>query len=476
MKVFLSYAREDGGPFAIRLRDELSSGGFSVWRDIEAVVAPENWREQLRAALGRVDAVVLVLTPGAVGSQYVTLECELALALQKPVIPALCLPCDIPEAFAGAQYRDFSQPLTYAREIVALTRDLKGVEEEHRQKVLSGLSRLREDDSFSRFHQAIERLQRWLNAEAFEVKILSAVVELIRQMNLDSMADGPVHVLISRTIEGTYIRPNWTIYDLFCEQRPIFEFILASLGKDIKEDAADDSLRVPIVLAIMNGTEAQELMRGSAFDGYPEELRSDFEQLEAMLEANGLGDWVERYRDRPEEWRPFATEGGLLSIGQLVGDTLRFLGTEGQVLSPSFIDIRTLGSDKNRYLLRELRSSGCIVVVDSISMRHPAIQRAFQQSLLDAYPKTSVVNIAPIQPAFELVRRMRVFLRLQVSDLEFAKRRLDRFEEYGGCREIHERQELEQWLSDRVRRMFASKAELGTGIRPHMFDLPGGHR
>ncbi len=124
----------------------------------------------------------------------------------------------------------------------------------------------------------------------------------------------------------------------------------------------------------------------------------------------------------------------------------------------------------------KLRGGGCVVVVDSISMRHPALQHALQQSMLDAYPKTSVVNIAPFQSAFELVRKMRVFLRLQVSDLEFDKRRRYRFEEYGVCREIYERYEFEQWLSDRGGRMAHARGGQRKGARGRMFERPGGRR
>lgn len=468
MNVFLSYARKDGDSFAARLRTELSSAGLVVWRDIEALVGTDDWRDQIRDAVFKVDAVVLLLTPDSVASQYVTLEWELALALQKPVLTALCLPCDIPAALAGRQYRDLSQPSIYTREVVALTRDLEGVKEAARGLLLKELSALREDDAFGVIHQALESLQRWLNGGVYETKIISAVVWLLRQMNVDSGSGRPFRALIGEAVEGKYIQPAWGVYGLFAEQRPIFEYILIQLSKYIKDESPGDG--VPIVLVVMNEAEVLELIQGSAFEGYPEELRTDFDELQSILVTNGVGEWTRCYRQTADEWRPFAARGSEFSVRQLVEEVLGASERGAPAFTPFFIDVRTL--DSNRWLLMKLRNEGCVVIVDSISMRHPAIQRAFQQSLLDAYPKTSVVNLAPIQSAFELVRKMRVFLRLQVSDLEFDKRRRYRFEEYGGCREIHERDEFEQWLSDRVGRMFPPNGEQRKGARTRMFERP----
>jgi hypothetical protein len=310
MNVFLSYARKDGDLYATRLRAELSSAGLVVWRDTERLVASEDWREQIRDALRKIDAVVLLLTPGAGASQYVTIECEIALALQKPVVPVLCITCDIPEAFIGVQYRDLSQPPIYSRELLALTRDLKAFKEAERKKILNELSALREDRSLLEFHQAMERLQRWLNGGVYETGIISAVVWLFRQMSVDSKAERPVHVLIDETVEGSYVQPNWSVYELFSEQRPVFEYILLKLRKDIKEPSPEDG--VPIVLAVMNEAEAQALIDGSAFEGYPEEMRNDFGELQTVLANNNVGEWPGCYRRTPEEWRPFAWGGELV--------------------------------------------------------------------------------------------------------------------------------------------------------------------
>ncbi len=409
--------------------------------------------------------MLVLFTPGAVKSDYVKIEYEVALAMQKPVLPVLCAACEVPDAFANKQYRDLTEASSYARELIALTRDVKAIAEARQQTVLQELSELIDDDSLSRFHAAIEKLQRWLNAGVYQTEIVAAVGWLFQQMNVDAQRGRTIQELIAETVDGHYIQRNWAIHPLYQEQKPVVDYIILTLAKDINEPSSDNG--VAIVLAVMNDIESQELVNGTAFTNYPDELRKDFAELQSELSAKGIGDWARWYGPTPEQWLPFGSKGVNVSIRQLVKDVLDSLNRPGTRTVPQFIDIRTL--DQKRSFLMKLRHEGCIVVIDSISMRHPSIQRAFQQSLLDAYPGTSVVNIAPLQSAFELVRNMCVILRLQVSDFEFEKRRRSRYEEYGGCRDIHEQTEFEQWLADRIGRLLPRPTRSNKGVRSQMY-------
>jgi hypothetical protein len=84
MKVFVSYASDDrevAGAIADALRDE----GHDVYP------AP-NWPKDLRAALKRAEAFVVLLSPAAVGSPYVGEEIRQALVaerLENRVIPVV---------------------------------------------------------------------------------------------------------------------------------------------------------------------------------------------------------------------------------------------------------------------------------------------------------------------------------------------------------------------------------------------------
>jgi hypothetical protein len=76
--------------------------------------------------------------------------------------------------------------------------------------------------------------------------------------------------------------------------------------------------------------------------------------------------------------------------------------------------------------------------------------RAFQQSLLDAYPNVSVLAIAPISNGWDLLREMTVVLQFHLTDTEFYKRRKDAMDE--GCEELTDIDRFPKEFLRRVRR------------------------
>lgn len=122
--VFISYARADGLHAATRLREQLSNAGLTVWRDMEEMAGGQAWKEQLRAALRQVDALVVLLTPGAVASTTVGWEWENALTLQKRVLPLLIAACEVPAELKRLHYHDLTTPARHAANFPKLLRDL----------------------------------------------------------------------------------------------------------------------------------------------------------------------------------------------------------------------------------------------------------------------------------------------------------------------------------------------------------------
>ncbi len=124
LTVFVSYAHSDGTVAATRLRGELEAMGFTVWRDEEEMAGGLAWKEQLRAALRQIDAVLVLLTPDSVASDTVTWEWENALTLEKRVIGLCIAPCDVPQDLGRLHYHDLSDPAGYSLGLARLTRDL----------------------------------------------------------------------------------------------------------------------------------------------------------------------------------------------------------------------------------------------------------------------------------------------------------------------------------------------------------------
>lgn len=124
-KVFLSYARADGQMAAARLRAELSRSGFEIWQDTQNMEGGQVWKGQLRQAVREVDAVLVLMTPGAVASKHVELEWEMAQMVGKRVIPLLMLPCDVPAELGRLHYHNLSEEQSYIMNLAGLINDLQ---------------------------------------------------------------------------------------------------------------------------------------------------------------------------------------------------------------------------------------------------------------------------------------------------------------------------------------------------------------
>ena len=126
--VFISYAIADGAKAAQHLREALADAGFSVWQDIHNLRGGEDWKEQLRDAIRNTKAVLVLLTPSAVKSEYVKLEYQAALALgNKKLIPVSILNCDVPDELQRLQNRNLSEESSYLKGLLAIIKDLNAI-------------------------------------------------------------------------------------------------------------------------------------------------------------------------------------------------------------------------------------------------------------------------------------------------------------------------------------------------------------
>lgn len=91
MKVFLSYARKDSS-LAGKITSALETKGFDVWNAETEVLPGDNFAEKISDALKDSDAMVVLLSPASLESNYVQWEIEYALgnkAYKQRVIPVL---------------------------------------------------------------------------------------------------------------------------------------------------------------------------------------------------------------------------------------------------------------------------------------------------------------------------------------------------------------------------------------------------
>ena len=86
--IFVSYKHEEQD-FVEMLIHQLQAAGFPVWVDSEQLRAGENWREAINFAIQDSFALILVISPEAKASQYVTYEWAYAQGANIKVIPVL---------------------------------------------------------------------------------------------------------------------------------------------------------------------------------------------------------------------------------------------------------------------------------------------------------------------------------------------------------------------------------------------------
>src|SRR6266568_512197 len=82
-RVFLSYARDDGEPFATQLRQRLEAEHIPLWQDRVGLEGGRDWWLQIVEALDHVEFMVMVMTPAALESP--TAHKEWPTARQKGV-------------------------------------------------------------------------------------------------------------------------------------------------------------------------------------------------------------------------------------------------------------------------------------------------------------------------------------------------------------------------------------------------------
>lgn len=86
--VFISYARSDANDVE-RFVKALNAVGVVGWHDQADISAGESVSSAVRNALKRASAVIVLLSPGSLHSEWVQFEIGAAEALDKTIIPVL---------------------------------------------------------------------------------------------------------------------------------------------------------------------------------------------------------------------------------------------------------------------------------------------------------------------------------------------------------------------------------------------------
>jgi hypothetical protein len=337
------------------------------------------------------------------------------------------------------------------------------------------LDQLKENAEYRAFRPVLEHIERLVNAQAHDPQALETLREtaaeliaIVKAGNAARRKGQDPSEFLDETIRGQgYYQDKWEVKgDVTQAGRDIVHNRISIVLSDaVRELKPPDSMQIPIVLVAMTSTEAKALAAETAFEGHLPALLEEFKRLNSHLREIGHGEWANHYGAESKDWRP---TGGAKSIVDLVDEALKSMNKYSPLPKPlmaKFYDVRMLvpGDQSRRMLLSTLRRKGCVVIIDALSMRHPTLLQAFQRTLLDVYPTTSVLSLAPHSAAFDLVRDMIYGLQMNLKDSEWNQRRLDFTEDYA-CHELSKLDEFPKWLLSRAKEIYRGAAAGGSMI------------
>lgn len=108
MHVFVSYKHEDVD-FAENVMSRLEARGFQTWAD-HKVGAGEEWRTAIDLSIKNSFALIVIMTPEAKTSEYVTYEWAFAWGVGVRVIPVMLRKTELHPRLEALQYLDFTVP------------------------------------------------------------------------------------------------------------------------------------------------------------------------------------------------------------------------------------------------------------------------------------------------------------------------------------------------------------------------------
>jgi len=180
---------------------------------------------------------------------------------------------------------------------------------------------------------------------------------------------------------------------------------------------------LPLVVIAMTAREAAELSCPESL--LPQKLGTEalsrFVALKAALGGPDGPPFRDRYGAVREMWRPFAGDGR--SVSKVVSEVVEGLNRKappqlgGQLIKPQYYSFDALyrldkseeektqeekeEERRNRELgeiYQEIAEIGCVVLLDELSMFHPAVDSAFRNSALFGSRQAAVVTISPFDP------------------------------------------------------------------------------
>lgn len=110
-EVFISHSHKQDADSAHRLARDLEKGGHRPWIAPDSIPPGDNWAAGINRGLTQSDALVVVMTPAAIESQWVNLEVYIGIQRKvsegKLFIPLDFAECAVPVLWSAFQFVSF---------------------------------------------------------------------------------------------------------------------------------------------------------------------------------------------------------------------------------------------------------------------------------------------------------------------------------------------------------------------------------
>jgi len=228
---------------------------------------------------------------------------------------------------------------------------------------------------------------------------------------------------------------------------------LDALRSEIEDELNKaETIAIPVVIGAMTREEATALFSEAVFDDpsvAPIE-RERFQTFSRSLSEHGVADLAFSYGDHRETWKPHTNseqhiDSVVYEIARRINEIRR--GLPGlPLIVPQFLSSEFLGDNatKRHQIWNEVGRSGAVVIIDAVSLFHPALRQKLSQSTISSNLHAAILVVSPISVVTTRVNQL--IENLIGSQMEMAFSRfdshLDRLCEIG----VGDLRTLQRWL------------------------------
>ncbi len=258
----------------------------------------------------------------------------------------------------------------------------------------------------------------------------------------------------------------YLIQQRLSSNRPVFPLFLAELrNRRYEGDALRDDLDhlcieveqklkkldhtdIPFVTIAMTAQEAQTLIDETVFNN-PTVAQAEheaFRQLKAVFPDDDIANWLTHYAEARDEWQPLACQGQTIQaiITTASGRHNQSVATAPNLslIHPQFFsaDFLSLDNKKRIETWEYLSQTGCVMIIDAITLFHPLIYRQLLQSELSSNRNVAIAMLVLSPEANELIEQ-----ELE-SRLQRAFARFDRYDDKLCQLDVGQQRDLRRWL------------------------------